>query len=114
MRRLSLLVTLPFALATVIFAISNRTTVTIDLWPLPWSATAPLFLPLLGGVLLGALGGAGVMAIGRARWRHRAARAEKRAAALEQELARRAQWHAPERPALAEKRALAARAVSSG
>jgi uncharacterized integral membrane protein len=112
MRRLSFLVTLPVALALVIFAISNRETVTIDLWPLPWSATLPLFLPLLGGVLFGVMAGAGVMAIGRARWRRRAHRAEKRIAALEQELAARAKL--PSAPIPPETRALASRAVASG
>ncbi|MSO71421.1 MAG: DUF1049 domain-containing protein [Alphaproteobacteria bacterium] len=115
MRRLSILVTLPFALAIIVFAVSNRATVTIDLWPLPWSATLPLFLPLLGGILLGVLAGAGAMVIGRARWRHRATRAEKRSAALERELAKRAEWHAPDQPAAAPStRAFAARAVSAG
>jgi len=108
-RRLSWLVTAPCALATIVFAVSNRALVTIDLWPLPWSATVPLFLPLLGGVLLGVLAGAGVVAIGRARWRQRARRALKRADALEGELAR-----LRERPPPADTSAPASRVMLRG
>jgi uncharacterized integral membrane protein len=55
MKRLSWIVTLPFAVAAVLFAVMNRTPVTIDLWPLPWRIEAPTFLILLGSLAFGLL-----------------------------------------------------------
>ena len=88
MRRLSWLVTLPFGALLIAFAVSNRSLVTIELWPLPWSLHLPLFLPLIGGTALGLAMGAGLVAISRGYWRRRARRALKRAEAAEAELAR--------------------------
>jgi uncharacterized integral membrane protein len=55
MKRLSWIVTLPFAVAAVLFAVMNRNPVTIDLWPLPWRIEAPTFLILLGSLAIGLL-----------------------------------------------------------
>ena len=59
MKLLHWVVTVPVAVAAVLFAVMNRTPVTIDLWPLPWRIEAPTFLILLGslafGLLLGVL-----------------------------------------------------------
>src|SRR5262249_51442902 len=53
------IVTVPFALLLLSFAISNREAVTLGLWPLPFRIDAPLYLvallPLLLGVLIGGL-----------------------------------------------------------
>ncbi|MEX1107743.1 MAG: lipopolysaccharide assembly protein LapA domain-containing protein [Dongiaceae bacterium] len=55
MKRLSWIVTLPIAVAAVLFAVMNRAPVTIDLWPLPWRIEAPAFLILLGSLAVGLL-----------------------------------------------------------
>jgi lipopolysaccharide assembly protein A len=53
MKRLSWIVTLPIAVAAVLFAVSNREPVTIEIWPLPWQIQAPAFLILLGSLAVG-------------------------------------------------------------
>ncbi len=40
-------------LAVTAFAVTNREAVSIDFWPLPYSATLPLFAILLGAVIVG-------------------------------------------------------------
>lgn len=58
MRRLSWIVTLPLTVLAVLFALSNSATSEVRLWPLPWVAELPLYLLILGSLLLGFLLGA--------------------------------------------------------
>lgn len=58
MRRLSWIVTLPITILAVLFALSNSGSVQVRLWPLPWVAELPLYLLILGSLLLGFLFGA--------------------------------------------------------
>ena len=60
-RILTALITLPFLLLAVLFAVSNREAVEITLWPLPYAATLPLFVTILVMLFLGFLIGAGFM-----------------------------------------------------
>lgn len=60
-RILTALITLPFLLLAVLFAVSNREAVEITLWPLPYAATLPLFVTILAMLFLGFLIGAGFM-----------------------------------------------------
>jgi putative membrane protein len=82
------------ALLLVLFAVSNRETVSVGLWPLPDFVELPLFLVVLGTLLVGFLVGELVSWIGgwRWRWRREARRSRERIAMLERELeAERAQ-----------------------
>lgn len=51
------LIGLPLAVLAVLFAISNRTPVVFELWPLPFELEAPRFLPVLAAALIGFLAG---------------------------------------------------------
>jgi uncharacterized integral membrane protein len=81
--RLSLLITLPLTVLFVVFAISNRASATISLWPLPIVVDLPVFLLVLGPLAMGLFCGLlwlwGPLAFAR----RRARKAEQRAAALE-------------------------------
>ena len=63
------LIWIPLALAGAVFAIANRQTVTLSLWPLPWEATLPLFLILIAVLLLGVLIGGAIVWLGGHRYR---------------------------------------------
>jgi putative membrane protein len=65
------------ALAT--FAIANRTIVTVDLWPLPFTATVPLFSCILGAFAIGLLFGTSFTTLSRQRLKIRARSSERRA-----------------------------------
>jgi len=76
---LSKLLFVPVALACAIFAIANRSTVAIDLWPLPQSIDLPLYAAVFGAALIGFLIGAMVTwysALARRRRARRAMRPE--------------------------------------
>ncbi len=77
------------AAVLALFAISNREAVALGLWPLPFELDLPLYLAILGALLIGFVAGVGVAwAAGRHRRReHR--RRRRRIAALECELAAR-------------------------
>ena len=87
MKRLGWIVTLPLAGLFVLFAISNRTQVVVSLWPAEF-APVPLYLLVLGGLLVGFLAGATVVGLESRRWRRRARREAQRAAGLKREVAR--------------------------
>lgn len=91
-RHLSWLITLPLALLAVSFAVSNRESVELALWPLPFTMAAPLFALVLGIFVLGfVVGGlfawAGQHGHRRAERQHQS-RADKLARELEQTKAR--------------------------
>ena len=82
------LVAIPAGVIVAFFAIANRHVVTVDMWPLPYSVSLPLFLVLIGTVIFGFLLGTFVHWIIAGRLRLRAGRAERRAEAAERELER--------------------------
>ena len=59
MKLIRWLIGLPLAAVAIIFAVSNRQMVTVELWPFPWTADLPLYLLSLGtlavGIVIGAL-----------------------------------------------------------
>ncbi len=57
MHRLSLLITLPLAVVLVVFAVNNRGLIEIDLWPLGFVITWPVFVFVFVGVSVGLLMG---------------------------------------------------------
>jgi len=87
MRWLSLLITVPFSLAVILFAVFNLNPVEVTTFPLPYTITIPLAVLVLAVMAISFLtGGAVVWFFGHAA-RARARRESKRAAKLEKELA---------------------------
>jgi lipopolysaccharide assembly protein A len=69
------------------FAASNQQSVALGLWPLPVVADLPLYIAVLGALLIGAVLGAFGTWIASGRRRREARRRARRLAALERELA---------------------------
>jgi lipopolysaccharide assembly protein A len=74
------------ALILVLFAVSNRETVSIGLWPLPATLELPLYLVVLGALIFGFVVGELAGWVGSWRWRREARRSRERIAMLEREL----------------------------
>jgi uncharacterized integral membrane protein len=90
------LVTLPVAIVAVLFAISNLDAVPVGFWPLA-AIDLPLYVVVLGALLLGFLSGQLIAWINGRRWRREARRRQRRIDALEREMA--AKERAPALPA---------------
>jgi uncharacterized integral membrane protein len=80
------LVSLPLLIILVIFAVSNRESVTVSVWPLPVTVEASLYLVVLLALFVGFLVGELVAWINGRRWRREARRRARRIEALEREL----------------------------
>jgi uncharacterized integral membrane protein len=87
LRYLSWIITIPIALLIVSFAVSNRETVELNLWPLPFQVWAPVYLVGLLALALGFLAGGLVAWLAGRRHRVNARRQTRRAERLEQDLA---------------------------
>lgn len=86
MRFLFRLAILVIAIVLIVFAVSNRGTIALRLWPLPDVVELPLYLIILGCLLVGFLAGElAAWASGR-HWRREVRRSARRIAALEREL----------------------------
>ncbi len=57
MKFLSWIILLPLAFVLIIFSVSNRGSVPIDLWPLPYGIEIPLYILLIATLLVGVLWG---------------------------------------------------------
>jgi uncharacterized integral membrane protein len=55
LRIIGWIIGLPALLVVAIFAVANRQPLTLELWPLPWSVEVPLYLAVLGPLVLGLL-----------------------------------------------------------
>ena len=86
MRFLSWIVLALAAVVLVLFAVSNREAVAIELWPLPDRAELPLYLLVLGTLIVGFVVGEIVAWTNGWRWRREARRSRTRIATLEREL----------------------------
>ena len=53
LRYVSWIVTLPLAVLVISFAVSNRDPAILKLWPLPFELEMPVFLPVLGALVVG-------------------------------------------------------------
>ncbi|MFH1805902.1 MAG: LapA family protein [Pseudomonadota bacterium] len=53
MRILYWVISIPLAILLTIFAVSNRQTVTLSLWPLPYEIDMPLFAPVMLALVAG-------------------------------------------------------------
>src|SRR5258707_13027231 len=87
MRILSWVVLALAALVLILFAVSNRETVSVGLWPLPALVELPLYLVVLGTLVVGFVVGQLITWIAGWRWRREARRSRERIAMLERELA---------------------------
>jgi uncharacterized integral membrane protein len=87
LRVISLLVTVPIGLLVLSFALTNRETVTLGLWPLPFTLDPPVWAMGLGALALGILLGGFVGWLAGHRGRARRRRAERRTAELGEALA---------------------------
>lgn len=94
------LVFLPLAVLVVLFALSNRDTVEMRLWPLDVAWAAPLAVAVLVPAALAFLVGAGIVWLSDLPARRRGWSAQRRAAALQRELER---LHALEKAAAADR-----------
>ena len=75
MRRLRLIVALPIVIVVIALSVANRHDILINLSPMPWSISLPLYLLAFGLFVLGALaGGAAVWASGMRRRRRASGR----------------------------------------
>ena len=85
MRKLRWIITIPFGVVCVVFALANQHVVMVDLWPFAITYELPLFLLGLGSLAIGIL-------LGMLTWlvtgkvRAKARRAQYRASDLEREV----------------------------
>ncbi|MFZ5780761.1 MAG: lipopolysaccharide assembly protein LapA domain-containing protein [Pseudomonadota bacterium] len=77
-----------FVLVGVLIAVSNRQPVQLSLWPLPHLVVMPLYLLVIGVLLLGVLAGLGMGWWAGRHHRRRARTAKGEAARLEREVQR--------------------------
>jgi uncharacterized integral membrane protein len=77
---------LVIAISLILFAVSNRETVSIGFWPLPFLADLPLYLLCFLSLLIGALIGVAAAWIAGHRNRRELSARRRRIAALEREL----------------------------
>src|ERR1700760_4063564 len=88
MKIVSRLLFLLFLLLGVLIAVSNAERIVLTLWPLPYSVTAPLWLLILGVLLLGVLAGLGLGWWAGRHHRRRARKHGNEAARLDREVTR--------------------------
>jgi uncharacterized integral membrane protein len=89
-RLLAWIVLFPLTIVLVLFAVANRTTVTISFDPFSpatpaYAVTTPLFLVMFAAMILGAIVGAAAMLWNQIRWWRAARRAERETARLKAE-----------------------------
>src|SRR3546814_7702107 len=87
MRILYCIVVAPIMLIAVLFAISNRQTVLLGLWPLPYEISAPVYLIAILPLAAGFIAGGMVAWIGAGKARARARAGARHTGAQEGEIA---------------------------
>jgi lipopolysaccharide assembly protein A len=88
LRFLNTLLAIAVALVVVLFAVSNRGMVIVEVWPFPFRIEAGLYVVILLAVLAGFLAGATSAWMGAADKRRELRSARKRMREMEQSLAR--------------------------
>lgn len=88
MKILSRILFLLFVLLGILLAVSNRQPVELSLWPLPQQVIMPVYVLVIGVLLLGVLAGLGLGWWGGRHHRRRARHASGEAARLEREVQR--------------------------
>lgn len=79
-------ITAPLVIIAASFAVSNRQTVEVGIWPLPFTWDAPVYVIVLGSLGVGIVLGGAVTGLGAIGARLRARSAARRVASLEREL----------------------------
>ena len=87
MRLLFWIVVVVLAAVLVLFGASNREAVALALWPLGFALELPLYVAILGALVIGFAIGAGGAWLGGRRLRREARQRRRRILALERELA---------------------------
>ncbi len=77
---------IPVAAIFVVFAVANRHTLTLDLWPLPLEIDLPVYIAVLGALAVGMAVGGSAQWISDGKWRRRARADKRKASALERRL----------------------------
>tara|TARA_R110000787_G_scaffold9192_14_gene32316 strand:- start:177 stop:506 length:330 start_codon:yes stop_codon:yes gene_type:complete len=95
MRSLMRIILALFIIILVTFAIANREMVTVNLWPLPFTSSVPLFIAILGAFAVGLLIGSGLTAWSRQRLKMQARSSERRAERAERTAAEQKASTAP-------------------
>ena len=85
-RFISWIAMLIIGVVAVVFAVSNRSSVDVNLWPVAEELSVPLFVIALGAALLGFLGGAIVAWFSGGRRRLRARLARRQVTGMEKDL----------------------------
>ena len=80
------LVFIPVAAVFVVFAVANRHTLTLNLWPLPLEIDLPVYIAVLGALAVGMAIGGSAQWISDGKWRRRARAGKRKASALERQL----------------------------
>ena len=88
MKHVSWILTIPLTALLVVFAVANREFVAIDLWPFEFALPLPIFVLVLGSLVIGFFIGAGVAWLSTAKYRRRSRAARKEATRLEREVTR--------------------------
>jgi uncharacterized integral membrane protein len=88
MKRFSWILTLPLSLIVIVFALSNRDSVAISLWPFELTQPVPLFLIMLGALFVGLLTGGSIAWLAQGRKRRDRRRAKREVKELSAEVAR--------------------------
>ncbi|MBX9635868.1 MAG: LapA family protein [Magnetospirillum sp.] len=86
MRILGWLLALPIVVLAMVFAVANRHELRLELWPLPWVLDLPVYLAVLGALVLGMVIGAVAMWLSGHRARTNASHQRRRAESLERQL----------------------------
>jgi uncharacterized integral membrane protein len=89
MRLLFWIAVAPIAAVLALFAVSNGEAVALGLWPLPFEVDLPLYIAVLGALLIGFVSGVLAAWIAGRRGRRENRRRGRRLATLERELAAR-------------------------
>jgi len=87
MRVLFRLAMLAVAIVLAVFAVSNRGTISLGLWPVPDVVELPLYLIILACLLVGFLAGELAAWMAGRHWRREVRRSARRIASLERDLA---------------------------
>lgn len=57
MKHLSWIILFPLAVLLIVFSVTNRDAITIDLWPVPFQIDVPLFAVVFAALLVGVIWG---------------------------------------------------------
>lgn len=80
------LVVLPLAIFSAFFAVHNRQAVNLDFDPFPYQVQLPVFVAVLGAILIGLIAGGIAAWLRQGKWRRQARTLRKKVRGLESDL----------------------------